>query len=110
MHSKLLMALFKQIKFIKLTNAICYCNLILMLKTEKYIELFVEKVCVIPTILCIEKWGWNGRWKVGNKQWSKWVYSPSELTEFGTFWVWHHHLSFQLEVFVKSTVLSVTGS
>lgn len=40
----MLMALFKQIKFIKLINAICYCNLILMLKTEKYIELFVEKV------------------------------------------------------------------
>lgn len=57
----MLMALFKQIKFIKLINAICYCNLILMLKTEKCIELFVEnsltnaKVCVIPPILCIEK-------------------------------------------------------
>lgn len=38
-----------------------------MLKIEKYIELFVEKVCVILIILCIEKWGWNGRWKVGNK-------------------------------------------
>lgn len=57
----MLMALFKQIKFIKLINAICYCDLILMLKTEKCRELFVEnsltnaKVCVIPTILCIEK-------------------------------------------------------
>lgn len=51
----MLMALFKQIKFIKLINAICYCNLILMLNTEKCIELFVEKVCVIPIILCIEK-------------------------------------------------------
>lgn len=51
----MLMALFKQIKFIKLINVICYCNLILMQKTEKCIELFVEKVCVIPIILCIEK-------------------------------------------------------
>lgn len=36
-------------------------DIITMLKTEKCIELFVEnsltnaKVCVIPTILCIEK-------------------------------------------------------
>lgn len=67
MYFKMLMVLFKLIKFIKFINVICYCNFILMLNIEKCIELFVEKVCVILIILCIEKWGWNGRWKVGNK-------------------------------------------
>lgn len=88
----------------------------MMLKTEKCTEILIENsfinanICIIPNILCIEKWGWNGRWKVHNKQWSKWVYSTSELTEFGALWVWHHPFSFQPRVVVKSAVLSVTGS